>query len=76
MVSLLLRHGANAGLCNRAHQRPVDVAASDDVIQLLSRGEHLQRDDDVTAASVTSHGRDVTAASTASHDEPLDSGIC
>ena len=75
MVSLLLRHGANAGLCNSALQRPVDVAASDDVIQLLSRREHLQRDDDVTPASVTSHGRDVTAASTASHDEPLDSGI-
>jgi len=76
VVSLLLRHGANAGLCNSALQRPVDVAASDDVIQLLSRREHLQRDDDVTPASVTSHGRDVTAASTASHDEPLDSGIC
>jgi len=57
-VSLLLRHRADTELCNSLHQRPIDVAVEQQVIELLSQhSKHLPDDDvtdDVTVTPATS----------------------
>ena len=68
MVSLLLRHGADASLCNNVRERPVDVAADDQIVQLLSRLDrngHLP--DDVTPAAAKRR-HPVTSPDDAGHD--------
>ena len=87
-MSLLLHHGADSRLANNVQQRPVDVASTDEVIQLLCQHTHIKHlSDDVTADrhAVTSPD-DVTAKRancerqadvdlSCGHQEPLDLSI-
>jgi len=69
-VSLLLRHGADTELCNSLHQRPIDVAVEQPVIELLSQHSKHLSDDDVTVTpptTVTDNDQVIKLVSEQSH---------